>query len=174
MPGEHAKPERSAGRLLVFYTLLKVLVGTFFNMLNLLLAGNLPPFACVCVVVAEQDQCLVIERPEGGYVFPGGFMRWREHPEKTVEREGREETGLTLRVVSLMGVSSTLSRHFSKMSTQTLVFKAEVAGGELKSSIEGRACWRTIDELPGILQQQQRGELEHFLRWLSEDRREAD
>ncbi|HAH00905.1 MAG TPA: hypothetical protein DCL75_19095, partial [Ktedonobacter sp.] len=69
----------------LLYRMLKGLVGIFFNILNLLLAGNLPPFGCVSIVIRDQDQAsyLVIERPEGGFVFPGGFMRWGEHSVQT-------------------------------------------------------------------------------------------
>ncbi len=42
----------------MFYSLLKKLVGIFFNILNILLAGNLPPFGCVCVIVEDQDKYL--------------------------------------------------------------------------------------------------------------------
>ena len=62
----------------LLYRLLKRSVSIFFNILNFLLAGNLPPFGCVAVVVQDQGRYLVVERPEGGLVFPGGFMRWHE------------------------------------------------------------------------------------------------
>ncbi len=147
----------------MLYTLLKRVVGIFFNTLNVVLAGNLPPFGCVCIIVEEHDKYLVIERPEGGYVFPGGFMRWRENPEQTAAREGSEETGLQLEVSEFIGFSSTVSERFTRMSTLTLIFQARVVGGELKSSIEGKARWRTRGELPFLLDPQHKGVFEHFL-----------
>jgi ADP-ribose pyrophosphatase YjhB (NUDIX family) len=149
----------------VFYSLLKKLVGIFFNLLNLLLAGNLPPFGCVCVIVEDQDRYLVIERPRGGYALPGGFMRWREHPMQTALRESKEETGLQLRVNRFISCSSTVSDHFMLMSTLTVIYQAEVVGGELKSSIEGRPCWHDRTQLQYLLQQRQREHFEEFLQY---------
>jgi ADP-ribose pyrophosphatase YjhB (NUDIX family) len=146
----------------VLYTLLTKLVAIFFNLLNVLLAGNLPPFGCVCVIVEDHNKYLVIERSAGGYVFPGGFMRWREHPRQTVVREGREETGHQLEVGELIGYSSTATRHFTLMSTLTLIFRAEIVGGELKSSIEGKPCWRSPEELTYLLLERQKVVLEHL------------
>ena len=149
----------------MFYSLLKKLVGIFFNILNVLLAGNLPPFGCVCVIVEDQDKYLVIERPEGGYALPGGFMRWREHPTQTALRESKEETGLQLRVNRFIGCSSKASDHFMLMSTLTVIYQAEVVSGELKSSIEGQPCWRDRTQLPYLLQQRQRELFEEFLQY---------
>ena len=145
--------------------MLKRSVGVVFNILNLLLAGNLPPFGCVCIVVEDQGKYLVVERPEGGCVFPGGFMRWRESPLQTAQREFEEETGLQLKVNGLIGCSSHLSDNLTRMSTLTVIYQAEVIGGEMKHSIEGRPCWLDISELPKRLFVQQRGILDHYLQY---------
>src|SRR5260370_19202878 len=97
--------------------MLKRAVSVFFNILNLLLVGNLPPFGCVCVIVEDQDKYLVIERPGGGYALPGGFMRWREHPTQTALRESKEETGLQFRADRIVSCSSTVSDRFMLIST---------------------------------------------------------
>ena len=149
----------------LLYRVFKRLVGVCFNVLNLLLAGNLPPFGSVCVVVEDQGKYLVVERAEGSLVFPGGFMRWRESPVQTIQRECEEETGMHLQVKGLIGCSSTVSENFSRMSTLTVIYQADVVGGELKSSIEGRPSWQDGAELLHRLQQQQKGILEHFLRY---------
>lgn len=149
----------------LLYRMLKISVGIFFNILNLLLAGNLPPFGCVSIVIKDHDSYLVIERPEGGFVFPGGFMRWGEHPVQTALRECMEETGLELKVNEMIGCSSTTSDSFTRMSTLTVIYYAEVVAGELKNSIEGRASWRDEVELLEGLQMQQKGILEHFLQY---------
>ncbi len=96
-------------------------------------------------------------------MFPGGFIRWREHPAQTALREGREETGLQLEVRGLLGFSSVVYERITRMNTLTLIFQAEVVSGELKSSIEGKACWRSSEELSHLLQRKQQGVLEHFL-----------
>ena len=128
----------------MFYRALKKSVGIFFNILNMLLKGNLPPFGCVCLVVQQNGHYLVVERPEGSLVFPGGFMRWKELSEQTAQREAWEETGLNLRIGNILGCYTTPSQGFTFMSTITIVHRAEVIGGELRSSIEGRPYW--VDE----------------------------
>ena len=42
-------------------------------------------------------------------------MRWKEHPVQTVLREGKEETGLTLRVSDFIGYSSTANSRFDEI-----------------------------------------------------------
>ena len=145
------------------YRALKSWVGIFFNILNFVLVGNLPPFGCVNIVVEEQGRYLVIQRPEGHIVFPGGFMRWRENPEETGMRECKEETGLQVKIVHLIGCSSTPSENITKMSTLTAIYRAEVVGGALLSSIEGKPMWMDEAELHVKLFKQQAGVLEHYL-----------
>ncbi len=128
----------------MFYNLLKYGVSISFNLLNLLLGGNLPPLACVCIIIEKDGQYLILERPEGPLVFPGGFMRWHERSEDAARREGKEETGLDLRIGNIIGCHTNPSEGLSSMSTVTIVHTAEVIGGELRSSIEGHPYW--VDE----------------------------
>ena len=128
----------------MLYRALKKSVGIFFNVLNVLLKGNLPPFGCVCIVVKQDERYLVVERQEGSLVFPGGFMRWKERSEQTAQREGKEETGLDLRIGEILGCYTTPSTNFAGMSTITIVHHAEVVGGTFQNSIEGTPCW--VDE----------------------------
>ena len=141
----------------------KRLVGVCFNILNLLLAGNLPPLGSVCVIVEDQGKYLVVERRGGSLVFPGGFMRWRENPVQTALRECEEETGLQLKVNGLIGCSSNISENFTRMSSLTVIYEAEVIGGELKRSIEGRPRWVEESDLRMRVYKKQRGILDRFL-----------
>ncbi len=129
----------------MLYKLLKKSAGIFFNILNLLLKGNLPPLACVCIIIEQEGQYLILERPEGPLVFPGGFMRWHERSEDAAQREGKEETGLDLSIGHSIACYTSPSMGFSSMSTVTVVHTAEIVGGELRSSIEGRPYW--VDEV---------------------------
>lgn len=147
------------------YRMFKRLVAVCFNILNLLLGGNLPPFGSVCVIVEDQDKYLVVERRQGSFVFPGGLMRWRENPVQTALRECEEETGLRLKVNGLLGCSSTISENFTRMSSLNVIYEAEVIGGELKSSIEGQPCWVDEVELRKRIYTKQRGIFDHFLRY---------
>ena len=148
----------------ILYRVLNKFVGIFFNVLNVLLVGNLPPFGSISVIVEDKGRYLVIQRPEGKVVFPSGFMRWREHPTQTVRREGKEETGLDLQVGEVVGYSSIVSGHFSRMSSLTLIYEAEVVGGQLHGSVEGDPYWLDEPELRSKLDGQQRKMLDCYLR----------
>ncbi len=58
----------------MLYDLLKICVSIFFNILNTLLGGKLPPLSSAAVIVEEDNRYLVVELPRGRIVFPGGFM----------------------------------------------------------------------------------------------------
>lgn len=122
------------------YGLLYQSASVFFNVLNLLLFGNLPPFGSVTVIVEDQERFLVLKRGRK-YTFPGGFMRWREHPGQTARREVYEETGLHVNIGDLIGYLSADSTGVTRMSTLILVFCGTVTGGELRSGIEGQPIW---------------------------------
>lgn len=111
------------------------------------MAGNLPPFGHVHVLVKEQERYLILEAPNGKAVLPGGFMRWREDPRETGRRECEEETGMQVRVLELLGCLSFPSRSRRHLSMLTLVYRAEVTGGHLRGSIEGRPLWLSEEEV---------------------------
>ena len=123
------------------YRVLGWLVPVSFNILNGILAGNLPPFGSSCAIVEDQGRFLLVKRPGGGLVFPGGFMRWREHPAETAQRECREETGLEVQMLDTIGTYATTSARIDLMSSLMVVFTGEVIGGALRGSIEGHPCW---------------------------------
>ena len=131
----------------MLYDLLKIGVSIFFNVLNMLLGGKLPPFGSACALVEKDGLYLVVELPRGRIVFPGGFMNWNEQPQQTAEREGREETGLQLRVLELISVYSAPSRRITRLSTVSFAYRAEVVGGDLRKNIEGRPHWLSESEL---------------------------
>ena len=126
------------------YRILLGLVPVCFNSLNLLLMGNLPPLGCVCVIVEDEGRFLLLRRPRGTMVFPGGFIRWNEYPAETARREFREETGLEVRLLDTTGTYARKSDGLNHLSTLTVAFAGEVASGALRGSIEGHPCW--LDE----------------------------
>lgn len=131
------------------YRLLKQCVGVFFNILNLLMGGNLPPLACAAVVVEEQERLLVMKQPDGSYTFPGGFMRWQEHPEQTAQRECQEETGIMIHTGTVIGSYLITSHKFHRMSTLTTIYRGSMTGGQLRNGIEGQPCWLSVEQLRG-------------------------
>jgi 8-oxo-dGTP diphosphatase len=132
------------------YGLLAESASVFFNILNVFLFGNLPPFGSVVVIVEDNGRFLVLKRGKE-YTFPGGFMRWREHPTQTGRREVYEETGLHVKIGDLIGYHSADSTGIMRMSTLILVFRGEVIGGELRGSIEGQPLWVDEAEVQGKL-----------------------
>ena len=128
----------------ILYRVTLGLVPICFNTLNFLLAGNLPPLGNACVIVEDQGRFLLLKRPGGMIVFPGGFMRWHEYPAETALREIREETGLDVRLLDTIGTYAHKSDQLVRLSTLTIAFMGEVVGGSLKSSIEGSPVW--LDE----------------------------
>ena len=152
----------------MLYQALKKSVSIFFNVLNFLMAGNLPPFGCVCVIVEKEKQFLVVEQTNGSVVFPGGFMRWRESPEQTLRREGQEETGLLIHALDMIGYYPHAAKSIDQMSTLTLVYRGEVVSGTLKKSMEGHPRWIATDELPGKLAPEYHRIFEGYLRYTTE------
>ncbi|HKV58068.1 MAG TPA: NUDIX hydrolase [Ktedonobacteraceae bacterium] len=120
------------------------LVPICFNFLNLLLAGNLPPMGSACVIAEDQGRFVLLRRPGGMIVFPGGFIRWREYPAETALREFREETGLEVRLLDTIGIYPAKSDGLNRLSTLTVTFAGEVVDGSMKDNIEGHPCW--LDE----------------------------
>jgi len=131
----------------ILYDILKICVSIIFNILNKLLAGKLPPLGSATVVVEEENRYLVVILPGKRVVFPGGFMLWHETPQQAAEREGREETGLTLQADNFIAFYSLKSTGWHNMSTTSFAYHAHVIGGALCNSIEGSACWMHEDEL---------------------------
>ena len=154
----------------MLYDLLKICVSIFFNMLNKLLGGKLPPFSSAAVIVEEQDHYLVIELPRGRVAFPGGFSTWRETPGQTAEREGKEETGYLLHADDMIGYYACPSYQLTSMSTTCIVYAARIIGGELKNNMEGHPCWLHENELRQRLSAHSCMILDDYLRYRSEQR----
>ncbi|GLV56468.1 hypothetical protein KDH_33090 [Dictyobacter sp. S3.2.2.5] len=149
----------------MLYFITKSLAGICFNILNILLLGNLPPFGGVCVIVEKDEHFLLVEQPGGTLAFPGGFMKWKESPEQALIREGKEETGLDLRLHNLIGVQPGTCRALHQMSTLTLIYDGEIAGGSLRPSSEGRPFWLPAAELPKRLDPYFQTMLEQYWRY---------
>lgn len=96
---------------------------------------------CISLIVEDQGKLLLLKRPNGDLVFPGGFMRWQEHPTQTALREVKEETGLRVTLHHVVACYSIASTDFRSMSTLILVFCAEGKGGDMRGSVEGYPCW---------------------------------
>ncbi len=148
----------------MLYDLLKICVSVFFNAVNWLLGGRLPPFGSACVIVEKHGQYLVVELPRKRIVFPGGFMTWREQPMQAAEREGREETGLQLHALTLLNFYSSPSNQFTRLSTIRFVYIAEVIGGQLRDNMECHPFWLSENELRQRMDKNDLNVLDEYLR----------
>jgi len=117
-----------------------------FNILNVLIAGNLPPLGRVSVVIEEQGRYLFIEISKGCLIFPGGFIRWNESPSQAAIRECLEETGLHVKLGNIIGYISAPSKGLSQLSTLTFVYQGKIISGELRGSTEGYPSWHSEPE----------------------------
>lgn len=154
----------------MLYQALKKVVSVCFNLLNLLLFGNLPPFGSVSMIVEENAHFLVVELANKKVVFPGGFIRWRESPPQAAIREGREETGLLLRAGNVIGYLTYASTQIDHMSTINIIYEGQVVGGTLRSSVEGHPCWLQESELQDRLNPDNRAVLEAYRRYREQQR----
>jgi 8-oxo-dGTP diphosphatase len=95
---------------------------------------------------------VLIERrfPPLGWAIPGGFVDVGETVERAAIREALEETGLAVRLTTLLGLYSDPARD-PRGHTVTAVYVAEAAG-EPQAADDAKTCRIvSLDELPSPL-----------------------
>lgn len=72
------------------------------------LVGNRPLIlpGAVVIILNNQNEVLLQHRTDGGWGLPGGLMELGESLEETARREVKEETGLIIDELELIGVFS--------------------------------------------------------------------
>ncbi|WP_210400452.1 NUDIX hydrolase [Methanopyrus sp. SNP6] len=99
--------------------------------------GKYPaPALTVDGIVPYREGIVLVRRGKkpfkGKLALPGGFVECGETVEEAVAREVREETGLKVRPVELVGVYSDPERD-PRGHVVSVCFKCEVVGGELRA-----------------------------------------
>jgi len=117
----------------------------------------LSPAAAACIRDGE-GRILLLRRSDGDnlWSFPGGGMELGERAAEAVVREVREEIGLAVEPVALIGVYSSPEYIFAypngdQVQPVTIFFECRVVGGELRPDQEeilGARYFGPEDELP--------------------------
>lgn len=99
---------------------------------------------------AEGRILLMLRRDNRRWCMPCGLVEVGETPEQCAVREAKEETGLEVRPLELVGVFTRFPmKEYTAFTLVSTVYLCEAVGGELRGSHEdlGLAYWE-LDEVP--------------------------
>jgi 8-oxo-dGTP diphosphatase len=108
------------------------------------------PFACDGILI-ENGKLLLVKRAKepdlGKWAVPGGRIEENETAEECLKREFKEETGLDVEPVKLIGIYSDPARDPRKIIGAAYITRR--TGGEIKAGDDaGEVKWFKLDELP--------------------------
>ncbi len=106
------------------------------------------PHATVSVVILKDGQALFalrgIEPQKGRYDFPGGFINYGEHPIAAAIREMREEAGITVKALQLVGCTS--NTYVENTTTCDFVFATKEWDGNISPDDDVAAfVWKPLN-----------------------------
>lgn len=109
------------------------------------------PFPTVDILIEQNGEILLIKRKNRpfGWALPGGFVDYGESLEMAAIREAREETGLTVNNLRLLGCYSDPSRD-SRMHTISAVFVADATGTPMAADDAAELAFFKLDNLPEL------------------------
>jgi ADP-ribose pyrophosphatase YjhB (NUDIX family) len=116
------------------------------------------PYLAVSAAIFRDGRVLIVRRgrppAHGLYTLPGGGVELGETLEQAVVREVREETGLAIAPLALVGFREAIARDAAGKIERHFVilpFAARWVAGEIALNDElAEAQWRTLDELAGL------------------------
>src|SRR5215470_12031949 len=116
------------------------------------------PYLAVSAAVFRDGRVLIVRRARppahGFYTLPGGGVELGETLEQAIIREVREETGLEIAPLALVGFREAIARDAAgdiERHFVILPFAARWVGGEIALSAElAEADWRKPDEIAGL------------------------
>lgn len=101
-----------------------------------------PPFCSSLALIENDNKYLVVyHRIYKQYSFPGGYVRLHENPAIAVRRELKEETGLDILPVRIIGA------YENKQGVRSIniVYECNATVGELLCNYEGKCEWLPED-----------------------------
>jgi 8-oxo-dGTP diphosphatase len=130
------------------------------------------PKLTVDAIILYNGKIVLIQRKnppfEGKFAFPGGFVEIGETTEDAVARESKEETGLSIEIVKLLGVYSKHSRD-PRGHTVSVCYLSKGYGELLAGSDAKNVALFDVDEMPEMafdhneILDQARGEIDGIL-----------
>lgn len=122
------------------------------------------------IIVNEKKEVLLLDhvlRATSHWGIPGGFLEHFEQPEKAIEREIKEETGLDLENVTLYSVR-TINRHLE------ILFLAKPKGtARVKSREINGVGWFAANNLPKDMSKVQKAIVRKIMKEIEENNSEG-
>lgn len=112
----------------------------------------------VCTgIVVKDSKILLVKRsidPESGkWALPGGYLSWDETTEEGVAREIREETGIDVKIVKLLGVYSGPHRVKTEaLQNVAIVYLVEPVSNTSAAPLDEveEVEWVSLDSIPEL------------------------
>jgi ADP-ribose pyrophosphatase YjhB (NUDIX family) len=113
--------------------------------------GHVTPKLGAEAAVIKGGRILLVQRRDDGlFCLPCGWVEPHESPEETAVREMREETGLEVRVASLVGVFREPAGLTRAHPIVSVLYRCEVVGGRLAPSDEAKqVSYWDVDDVQG-------------------------
>lgn len=115
------------------------------------------PLVGVGAVIVRDQRVLLIRRGQapllGEWSLPGGVLECGETLREAAVREAREETGLVVETVDMLGVYERIIREDERVRYHYVLidFLCRPVGGELKAGSDAAEVgWFTREELPAL------------------------
>ena len=87
---------------------------------------------CGAIAFNDRGEVLMIKRPNGRWWYPTGFCDVGQSPAENVAREVREETGLAITPMRIMGVTDSLKLGSAARHIYSILFYCRLDGGEIR------------------------------------------
>ena len=111
------------------------------------------PKVAAAVLVEQNSRILLVKRNnqpfQGLWTLPAGFVDAGEDPAYAAKRECLEETGMTVRITSILDIIAGLEH--PRGADMVIVYRGQVEGGILQARDDAdKAEWFSLDDLPPL------------------------